>query len=314
MNAATNIERARVEGTSVSWFKRGDWTHLRENARRMALPEEDVARAVDLYTREKMSSHEIGATLGRSSSAILKALKVAGVARTRGEGKVVAAERGLLSRIGAKHDFFQPERFTPEAAWALGLIFGDGWLQGNGVGISGSEEVVTKARDMLAPKATVSKTPTCHVVQVTSVPMLATLRSAYGLTECKSRTMRFPAVPMAFLPHFVRGLWDSDGSLYWSRVVNKYGSVYNYLCAAYASASREFVVELARVLTECAQMRLRPVETQLRGPFTCCVVRYAESDTLKLCEWMYADSEEHMRCSKRYGLYQDLLRKETRHR
>jgi len=258
------------------------------------IPDEERQRIVRMYVDQQMPSTEVAAQTGRSLTGVVNALRRAGVTRTHAEQGRLIAERGLCTRIGTHHDFF--DALSPESAWILGLIFGDGWIQRNAVAVSGSEEVVSKVRDLVAPKGSVYKTPTCHQITVSSVRIVRLLAERYGIHPNKSKTMLFPEVPPVLLPHFVRGLWDSDGSLAWN---NQRGR--RYLLAIYASASRAFVEKLADALVTHAGMPRRPVEAQIRGPRSCYVVRYGDAATAHLCEWMYADSAEHMRCGKRFS-------------
>lgn len=268
---------------------------------------------LDLYAKDRLSPREISARVGRGQTAIRGVVQEAGLMRTIAEANTLSAEKGLFTRIGTRHDFF--DQLNSESAWVLGLVFGDGWVNRHVLSVSGSEEVVTKVRDLVAPKAKVLRTPTCHVVHVSSILMVRFLRERFGVVPAKSRVMTFPMIPPLLLPHFIRGLWDSDGSLAWNTKHVWKGRSRKYLYAIYASASRSFVEGLANALESNAGLPRRPVE-RVKKQYTYkkvmkevshYVLRFAEQDARRLCEWMYADSANHMRCRKRFGRYQERL-------
>ena len=97
-----------------------------------------------------------------------------------------------------------------------------------------------------------------------------------GGKERKSLNVKFPNIPKKYLPDFVRGLWDGDGCIYYSKQNKSYA-------ASYTSASYGFITELY-----CALKKNIP---NLAG----CLhkydneysLRFSKNDTIRLKKFMY---------------------------
>ncbi len=275
-------------------------------ARASTVTTDEHARMLALYAEGK-SSTDIAQLLDRDSRLVRMHLEAAGVLRSRAEGVRLAVSRGKIKQHQFDETFF--DTWTPEMAWVLGLIFGDGHVQARkgtsyAVQIACSLEVGEKVCALLK----LSKKPrrmrakdkitgelralNCWMVEFYSRVVVERLRD-YGLTGgSKAKTMQFPEVPEAMLPHFVRGLWDSDGS--WSGRQ-----------AAYTSASHAFLVELQQVLqaVELPTTVSRRYEVT-RGERTYHWWSLAV-DTVwapKLAAWLYAQSEAATRCERKFGV------------
>ena len=66
-----------------------------------------------------------------------------------------------------------------------------------------------------------------------------------GLEPNKSLSMKFPKVPKKYQRHFIRGLWDGDGSI---RIVNKTIKK-NYWRCDYVCGSIFFINKLRKVIS-----------------------------------------------------------------
>lgn len=116
--------------------------------------------------------------------------------------------------------------------------------------------------------------------------------------------MRWPKLPEAVLPSFVRGLWDGDG---WYDVQKG-----RYLFASYASASRIFVEGLNQALHRIVGLPLRPIYAQrdADGLVTVYRLRYTTKQSTELIRWLYAESEARNRCGLRFHNVKKFLRKQ----
>jgi hypothetical protein len=65
-----------------------------------------------------------------------------------------------------------------------------------------------------------------------------------GGTENKSLTLEFPEVPKEYLPDFIRGYFDGDGSI--MRLKN------NRVNSAFTCGSKKFLIKLHQALKENA--------------------------------------------------------------
>ncbi len=74
------------------------------------------------------------------------------------------------------------------------------------------------------------------------------LQSLGGFRQ-KSRTMRFPCVPFQYLPDFVRGYFDGDGSVFFVKYIRtKDKRPARELRTNFTSGSRQFLEKLMQVL------------------------------------------------------------------
>lgn len=101
---------------------------------------------------------------------------------------------------------------------------------------------------------------------------------ALGGQEHKSLSITFPFVPKEFLPDFIRGYFDGDGSI--MRMKN------NRLNSAFCNGSKSFLVSLLKVLKIEAGI--------VGGSFddSSMTLRFGKNDTLRLCEYMYKNNPE----------------------
>lgn len=201
------------------------------------------------------------------------------------------------------------DRWTPETAWVWGLWFGDGWSSSRSNGrvhqvcLSGSLEVMEKARAAIGSECVVSRYVRSHIHQIGSQSLVDLIERKFEIPPGKkSHTMPWPEVPPEVLPQFVRGLWDSDGS-WWVHRVKKPSRTYEYLYGGYASCSVGFLEGLRLALHEVVGVTMRPVEPQTNGN----IVRYTSKDTPMLGEWMYADGRSDLRCGRKFDIFSGAL-------
>lgn len=251
--------------------------------------------AVGLYA-EGFNTHEIAAKLDYARSAVWCVLKERGVTRTYRDARILGVSRGHKMPAGCNEAFF--ESWTPDSAWVLGLIFSDGWLDDSQFSVSGSFEVVSKVKALTGSTNKIQKTKTCHVLTVGSKKICSAIAKTFGICGEKSRTMLFPAtLPDSVVPHYIRGLWDGDGSF----EVRKD----RWLYASYFSASKEFVEGLRDSLARLAGTPPdRPIyHAVIERPgktFHGYSLRYTTEQSKSLSRWLYADSVGGNRCSKRF--------------
>lgn len=129
-----------------------------------------------------------------------------------------------LTRYPPIHDFFDVID-TPEKAYILGFIAGDGWVYParNAIGIELSAKDVTHLhalRNRLSPMQPIRQ-HLCRIngreitqfrLEMRSRPMVEAL-ARLGVGPAKSRTFVPPTLPAELEPHFWRGMLDADGSI-----------------------------------------------------------------------------------------------------
>jgi hypothetical protein len=198
---------------------------------------EGADRTVALYLTG-LPTREVASLVGLSPTQVATIVKRAGVSRER-----MAALN--FSRKRAVPDDWSFAPLTPEKAWMLGLIYGDGSLSSQGYGItisSGDRDVIDNINMMLGGGIGIVDRETYLDINICSGRLWKELRDLYGLHPNKSKTMQYPKIPVELQPHFVRGLIDSDGCWY-----SDTRSKSPRLIFTYESMSEHFVSDLREV-------------------------------------------------------------------
>jgi hypothetical protein len=233
-------------------------------------------------------------------------------------------EAGARTRENSPISHLNFHTLTGEMAWVLGLIFSDGTILNNnyGFGISvGKEDVaeVDKLKQIFLWRGcVVYNNNGCYQYTVGSKDLCDQLRSIYSLDHNKTYSMKFPAISAEMMPHFVRGLWDGDGSWYSHCQHREYET--RILDGAYTSSSKDFVVGLHAVLRSHVGIRKPSIrysdrKKQIFG-YNCnpyYSIELGHMDSCAVGEWMYRDSLDENRYSRKHLIWNQWARP-TRYR
>ena len=207
----------------------------------------------ELYLVKGKSLEDIARQFNCTRPMIQIIMKKHGIARRkRSQARVLAIKHGKFENFeydDIDESFFN--KWTPEMAWVLGLIFTDGNFQntpglGSRISIHSMDlEMLEKIRGLLRSSRAITRKPQSYDkskliyrFEFYREEMRKDL-AGLGLTERKSLTMQFPNVPDSCKRHFIRGCWDGDGSVFFSA---------GKLRASYVSGSQLFVETLVTEL------------------------------------------------------------------
>jgi len=116
-----------------------------------------------------------------------------------------------------------------------------------------------------------------------------------GGKENKSLDIKFPKVPQKYLPDFVRGLWDGDGSIYRVKQRKTYQS-------EYTSGSNDFVSGLYCALKKSIPKLKGRVYSKSRDNDYALI--FSKNDTVRLKFFMYPESlEGKLMLKRKYDLF-----------
>ena len=127
---------------------------------------------------------------------------------------------------------------TPEIAYVLGYILGDGCLSRSRHRLNISSKDLHIVQDIARvinypiediykdTKIRDGKTFICYQLNSYDAPTVYTIIDQFGIGEQKSNRGCSPVIPCSYESHFLRGLFDSDGCV---RVVGKKNSLYKRL-------------------------------------------------------------------------------------
>lgn len=226
---------------------------------------------------------------------------------------------GVRPRRTVNERFF--EDWTPESAWVLGLIFSDGCVQENRktgqrtIVVSGELETVQKVKSVMGTDykpCPTSTSPNYWTLNLTNRVLAASINDKFGLIGASSHTIRFPEVPEEMLPHFVRGLWDGDGTWGWNRKTWK-GHVYNYLRGRYSCVADAFVQALSSALRDNVGIEGSLTQQTRSNPFmggrssSIWCLAYGSAASSALARWMYNDVGPEIRCDGKFRVANSYL-------
>lgn len=187
------------------------------------------------------------------------------------------------------------EGWTPELAYAVGLIATDGCLSPDGktvVQVSKDRDLLETFKACLGTQAPIGTNHGYYRVQIVDVTFFAWLERI-GLSPRKSLTLGAVAVPDGVFIHFARGLLDGDGSIKVNTVIpnpHRYPlHTYQRLRVEFHSASEAHLTwlrsELARLLgsrgwsTVRSKNRFHPMY----------LLRYSKHESIALLSALYRD-------------------------
>lgn len=197
---------------------------------KIRLPELTAAQ-LDLLT-DTLTDAEIGALAGVTRTAATNHRRKWGVlswAQKHGTRRYKesyeprpGAKRAFSHRLGCNERCFERIE-TPAQAYWLGMLAADGWIvthHQESVGVALA--LHPRDRDLLREYASfvgfhgeprrTRPGAELYQVKITSKLMASDL-AAQGIVPRKSKVLRLPGIDQSLMPHFVRGLFDGDGSV-----------------------------------------------------------------------------------------------------
>ena len=265
-----------------------------------------------LYRQENMSCDGIAQRFNVSRKTVWKYLGRHGIdARDKTEARRNAITEGRIKQVlyRINEDFFKT--WSPAMAWVLGLIVTDGNI---GVGPSGmlvpdlssvSLSLLEKVRECMAsnhPIKLVNQTLGGTIYRFTFCRRkLAEDLVALGVTPKKSLTIQFPPVPAPFLSHFIRGVFDGDGSVF-----REPRSPTSPLRVFFVSGSTRFITILEDKLHSEAGLRKQTIYS--RQKMTSFYFKYGHEDSLKFFNFIYTGADESIRFEEKHQKFLNSMR------
>lgn len=195
------------------------------------------------------------------------------------------------------------ETWNPASAWWMGLLYGDGCVSARqktyAVSIAGTELTVRRWLNVIRSDVPVrqhSMSLRTFEGVISSKKLYEFLRDSYGITSPKSASLHWPSsLPDNLTSHFIRGLWDSDGSL---------AERGKYACARYRSSSIEFVDDVRDALCRFADARFMRGSIQRKpGSLPSACLAYVGHSSYAVTDFLYKNAPEHLRNEDRYEAY-----------
>jgi len=180
--------------------------------------------------------------------------------------------------------------WSPAMAYGVGLMTSDGCLQSDGRHLDLTSKDIEQLNNFcrsigrlltISPKH--RNKSDAYRIQFSDVAYYDFLLSI-GLTPKKSLTIGNLDIPDKYYPHFLRGLFDGDGTTYAYYDYRWKGSFLYY--TSFTSASKSFLVYLSS-----QNMRLLGTTGQsIRKSKRAYILGYGKKDSYKVYSAMYADA------------------------
>lgn len=257
-----------------------------------------------LYWNDNLSLAEIGKRFNVDRTVVFGYMKRHNIQiRNKSQARKLAANGGRLSMdlYEINDKFFS--RWSAKMAWVLGYIFADGNIHPQAQGtyclsISSKDtsllQNIKKAMKSTHPiKKVIHKEWFVYRLFITR-PQINSDLSKLGLIPRKSLIILFPKVPQRFLSHFIRGVFDGDGSVFFDPRSKK-----SPLRVSFSSGSKAFMTALETKLHMHAGLSKKTIYEAHRVN-TSYYIRYSHKDCLKFFNYIYEDADESIRLERKY--------------
>lgn len=268
-------------------------------------------KLISLYTNDKKSLEDIAKVYNVSRAAVYKRLKKYDInQRSKSESRLEAQKQGKLPQqfFGINENFFSS--WSPEMAYVLGLIITDGCISRTGtVSLSMNEhELLGKVKKVLGSEHNI--TPSKHQsglyhFNFTREKLTRDL-SGLGVVPRKSLIVRFPDVPREYLPDFIRGVFDGDGSVYFEPRSPK-----NPLRSKFVSSSKQFIEGLHMAFESLSMPKRKIYQQKTKNAWSYSLV-FCHRDSKRLFEILYKNTENDLFLDRKYNKFIDGLKYSTK--
>lgn len=257
-----------------------------------------------LYHDEKLSAIDIGDKYGISRKTVWQYMIRHGIeTRDKTQARRLALKAGRISQLHYDIDENFFAIWTAQMAWVLGLMFTDGNMC---AGPSGVLTASLASIDLSLLEKVRSAMHSTHPIKKNHQSLGGSIYSFlfcrrkinealvnFGVTPKKSLTIKFPYVPRPYLSHFIRGIFDGDGSVFFEARSRK-----SPLRVFFVSGSREFIEALEQNLNKNAGLSNQTIYSRPQG--TSFNFKYAHTDCISFFKYIYAGADESMRMESKY--------------
>lgn len=224
-------------------------------------------------------------------------------------GKTVGDHRGGHNRYGCNYDFFK--QWTDKMAYVLGFLYADGnivdavssrtqYIQFSSV----DKEILVKIKKSLGSRHPIHiqlprlikhkngdyKSRILFTLRIGSRAMFDDLINL-GVIPNKSKTVKFPLIPIRYLGHFTRGYFDGDGCIFFEKAKGKrQKNIIKRLSVIFTSGSKEFLEGLNSSLKKVVSLDREGVYDSHDSY----QLRYSTSESIKLFKFLYKNIRQNL--------------------
>lgn len=262
------------------------------------LSEQDKQVIISMYYKN-VPFQNISSELNVSKRSVPRVLKEAGI------------NTSLKNRYTLNDDYFESINTEKKAYW-LGFIYADGYVgdnKYNNVVISSidHEHIQKFAEDIEYSGGLRKRTGGYEgsqeqtVINFSNAKMTTDLRNL-GLYPGKSKTMTsFPRIDNSLVPHFIRGYFDGDGSVYTARSTSYYkNKLYEYekRMISFIGTS-DFIKEIHEYIPMMHRIRESKTDNMVYIEY------YGQKEFYSIYDYLYKDATVYL--ERKFDKFQTLL-------
>jgi hypothetical protein len=267
---------------------------------------------VEQYINQGKSMADIARENQCSRQTVYRLIKKYGIPpRNRSESRKKALEAGKFKGKERRHineAFFQPSNWSPGMAWVLGLLFADGNMEKSNPVFRLSQrspDGLRKALNLMRSSHTIAvkgKKSYKGVISGKIYSFKVWNKKLYndllnlGLTPAKSTGMKFPEVPPKYMNHFIRGLYDGDGSFY----INRFDGA---IISQYRNGSLDFITAVTDILQKELNI---PITIHRNEKFNTYYIKIRQK-IKELVTYLYKDAYDAVYFTEKYDNIRNLL-------
>lgn len=261
-------------------------------------------KLASLYINERKSLGDIAKLYMVSRTAIYKKLKKLGIKqRSKSEARIEAQKQGKLPQqfFDINENFFSG--WSAEMAYVLGLIITDGCISRTGT-VSlcmNDKDLLEKVKEVMgaAHKIEPSKYQKNLYIFYFAREKLVKDLEKLCVVPRKSLIVKFPEVPQEYLPDFIRGIFDGDGSVFYDKRRPKFP-----LRSKFVSGSEGFIGGLEKSL-ESLGMPERTIYRQKTKNGWSYMFIYDHQNSVKLFKILYRNTQNGLFLERKHKRFLD---------
>lgn len=291
-------------------------------------------KLIELYFEKQMSLTDIGKLAGCTRNNVHYKLKKFGIeARSKTDARTLALDKGKIKKLrinsfgNEENIVFQKIRYnvnffkswSAEMAYVLGLTYTDGNLHirksssGYELGVLSfaqkEKELVEKFLKLMDCDAIIRFTEKREFQNTTAGELyyfsignndIANDLKQLGVKPNKSLNMTFPEIPNDYLRHFIRGIFDGDGSVYLE--ANK------SIRVKLLSGSKDFISVLNEKLIENGFSKKTINGGTLSTPNAYFIRYNSDAEVLMFYEYLFKDVPESMIYTRKKKIFDDYFK------
>lgn len=213
------------------------------------------------------------------------------------------------SKLGNKVDHFFDEN-NLHFAYVMGVILGDGCIYNNPssekyyLNITAEDfDISNSCNIYFGEKHIIKKDKNSKAfrLNIWSKPLVDMFKEKYGLSGEKSHNLPWINFEENLCKAFISGLHATDGSIY--ELTNKYnGKSINW---NYTTVCLPFLIKMKETLENfIPTLGKVKIKTRIhKNNNLSYSITYSTQNTLKICNWMYSNTNELIRCNRKYLKY-----------